>query len=91
MNVVYATTSSWITAPWGVPVYVGGGTHWDADDPLVLAHPDAFSSDPSYGLQASSRPANAPVVFVGPPPAAEPDRAETATAEPGQRRNARRS
>lgn len=74
MRVVYATQTAVIGY-----TRVSKGTHWPADDPVVLEHPDLFSDDPRYGLSFSQAPpemAEAPV--------------EQATAAPGERRNLRR-
>jgi hypothetical protein len=38
------------------PYMVRAGTHWPAEDPVVKAHPDAFSEDPRYGLFYSVEP-----------------------------------
>ena len=75
MRVVYAKQSVSVMMPEGYSVMVPLGTHWSADDPVVLANPDLFSDDPRHGV-------------YGQPPA-EPD-AEQATAAPGERRNTRR-
>lgn len=40
----------------GYPVTVQGGSHWLADDPLVLARPDLFTQDCRYGLVYSGEP-----------------------------------
>ena len=40
----------------GYPVTVQGGSHWLADDPLVVAHPDLFTADCRYGLAWSGDP-----------------------------------
>lgn len=40
----------------GSPVLVQGGTHWLADDPLVVARPDLFTPDCRYGLAWSGDP-----------------------------------
>lgn len=40
----------------GYPVAVQGGSHWLADDPLVQAHPDLFTTDCRYGLAWSGEP-----------------------------------
>jgi len=48
----------------GYPVTVTGGSHWLADDPLVLAHPDLFTRDCRYGLAFSGEP---PEVLALPP------------------------
>lgn len=55
----------------GVPVGVPGGSHWLADDPLVLAHPDAFTGDCRYGLRFSGEP---PAVLSVPPEDEPPQR-----------------
>ena len=36
--------------------FVRQGSHWPANDPVVLAHPDSFSEDPRYGLYYSVEP-----------------------------------
>lgn len=63
----------------GQRLMVRHGSHWPADDPIVRQHPEAFSTDPRYGLQYSQEPEgwNEPPV-------------ETATAGPGERRQVRR-
>jgi len=48
----------------GRPVGVAGGSHWLADDPLVTAHPGAFTRDCRYGLSFSGE---APAVLSVPP------------------------
>lgn len=40
----------------GHPVTVAGGSHWLADDPLVLACPGLFTRDCRYGLAYSGDP-----------------------------------
>jgi hypothetical protein len=40
----------------GYPVTVAGGSHWLADDPLVVARPDLFTTDCRYGLAYSGDP-----------------------------------
>lgn len=78
MNVVYAKGTRSVQLPTGISGMVRVGTHWPADDPVVLAHPDLFSTDPRFGLLYSVQPDgwDAPV--------------EEATAVPGERRNTRR-
>lgn len=73
MEVVYATGTRHVGQ--GV---VHKGSHWPADDPVVKANPDLFSSDPRYGLQYSVTPEgyDAPV--------------EQATRAPGEKRQSRR-
>lgn len=53
----------------GYPVTVQGGSHWLADDPLVVAHPDLFTTDCRYGLAWSGDP---PECLSVPPDAADP-------------------
>lgn len=52
MKVVYATATSMIGQ-----ALIKGGTHWPADDPLVLENPGLFSDNPRYGLYYSVEPA----------------------------------
>jgi hypothetical protein len=40
----------------GYPVTVNMGTHWLADDPLVKARPDLFTTDCRYGMSWSGEP-----------------------------------
>ena len=51
MKVVYATASAVIGS-----AMVRMGTHWPADDPLVLSNPDFFSEDPKFGLVYTREP-----------------------------------
>jgi hypothetical protein len=74
MDVVYAKRTGHVGS--GV---VRKGTHWPADDPVVKAHPDMFSSDPRYGLSYSAEPKG----WSDPP-------VEQATAAPGEKRQIRR-
>jgi hypothetical protein len=78
IRVVYATTQKRIELPDGGFAVIPKGSHWPADDPIVQAHPDAFSDDPRWGMLYSTEPAgyNAPV--------------EQATAAPGELRMTRR-
>ena len=71
---VYASDTRRVSLEDGGFGVIQKGTHWSADDPIVVAHPDAFSRDPRYGLAYSVEPAgwDAPV--------------EQATAAPGERR-----
>lgn len=39
-------TTSTAATPGGMPLIVQEGEAWDADDPLVLAHPELFSDEP---------------------------------------------
>lgn len=79
MEVVYARATVRVGLPDGTFGVVQKGTHWPADDPVVQAHPDAFSGDPRYGLNFSSKPPG----FDEPP-------VERATAAPGEQRTTRR-
>lgn len=72
MDIVYATTNAVVGLPGGGQIRVRAGSHWPADDPVVLAQPSLFSTDSRYGLNFSTPPAEAPV--------------EQATAAPGERR-----
>jgi hypothetical protein len=78
INVVYATAQFQTVLNNGQRAVIPKGSHWPADDPVVRANPDVFSTDPRYGMLYSVEPAgyDAPV--------------ETATAAPGERRNTRR-
>jgi hypothetical protein len=55
LRVVYAVTTAMVGLPEGHQALVRHGTHWPADDPVVVAHPDLFSDDPRHGLY-STRP-----------------------------------
>lgn len=72
MNVVYAVATAMVPLPDGGRYTVRAGTHWLADDPVVLAQPGLFSDDPTIGLNYSVRPSERPV--------------ETASAAPGEKR-----
>lgn len=76
MKVVFAVATVSVTMPGGFPMGVRQGTHWRADDPLVLSHPDLFSEDPRYGMSYSQAQVEEPV--------------EQMTAAPGERRSTRR-
>jgi hypothetical protein len=73
-NVVFATFSTWVTPT----VAINRGEAWDADDPVVLSHPDWFTSDPSQFARTSSASYGEPAV-------------EQATAAPGEKRTVRRA
>ena len=66
---VFAKTTTSVTIS-GYPVPVHGGSHWLADDPLVLAHPDLFTTDCRYGLAYSGE---APECLSVPPDGDEPE------------------
>jgi hypothetical protein len=91
MNVVFATTTAVVAHPQsGASVGVAHGTHWPADDPIVLAYPTHFSDDARYGL-SSSRPLRDdgfPVGYEGEEPA-PPAPTEQATNVPGEKRAGR--
>lgn len=77
---VYATGTFPVTSEiTGQRLMVRQGSHWPANDPIVRQHPEAFSTDPRYGLQYSQEPSG----WDDPP-------VETATAAPGERRQVRR-
>jgi hypothetical protein len=78
MDVVYATQTCSVAMPHGGQMLVSEGSHWPADDPLVQAHQDLFTEDPSAGLMYSQKPVEAVAV-------------EQATAAPGERRQVRRA
>lgn len=46
MNIVYAAAPTAIAAPDGGIHTLVPGEPWAADDPLVKAHPECFSSEP---------------------------------------------
>lgn len=77
--VVYAMANAWVDLPTGTRARIAKGTHWPADDPIVVSRPDLFSTDPRWGMLYSREPAgyDAPI--------------EQATAAPGERRNTRRA
>lgn len=52
---VFAKTTA-VVNDTGAPETVQGGSHWLADDPLVLARPDLFTTDCRYGLAWSGEP-----------------------------------
>jgi hypothetical protein len=75
MKVAYAKRNASIMMREGNQVFVPGGSHWAANDPVVLANPELFSDDPRYGMlgQGSLEPDPTEVV-------------ESASAAPGERR-----
>jgi hypothetical protein len=80
MQVKYATARAMVPLAGGGQALVVKGSHWPADDPVVLAQPSLFSDDPRWGLNYSAEPAG-----WGEPPV------EQATAAPGEKRNTRRA
>lgn len=83
MDVVYATSTTRVNMPDGGRPLVHKGSHWPADDPVVLRQPSLFSADPRWGLVYTVEPDgyDAP---VGAP-------VEQATAAPGERRTRTRA
>jgi hypothetical protein len=77
--VVFATGDAPVTLPTGQIIRVRKGQHWPLEDPVVQASPTLFSQDPRWGMVYTREPDgyDAPI--------------ETATAAPGERRNARRT
>jgi hypothetical protein len=78
MQVVFARETRQVPLPDGGFGVIHKGSHWPAADPIVLAHPEVFTTDARYGLNYSVEPAgyDAPV--------------EQTTAGPGEKRNVRR-
>jgi hypothetical protein len=84
INVVFAKTTASLRMSDGQTVTIRVGTHWPENDPVVVEHPGAFTTDPRYGMSWTgpaphymSLPPDAPLV-------------EEATARPGERRTLRR-
>jgi hypothetical protein len=77
VNVVYAVDTRRVELDGGGFGVIQKGSHWPADDPIVVQHPDVFSTDPRWGMNYSVEPVgyDAPI--------------EQATAGPGERRNVR--
>lgn len=75
MDIVYARANGFVMTPDGGRHLVQGGQHWPATDPVVLAQPGLFSSDPRVGLTFSA----APNELSDPP-------VERVTAAPGEKR-----
>lgn len=78
MKIVYASGSAVVATTDGARYRVVKGSHWPADDPVVLAQPSLFSDDSRYGLNYSAEPDG-----YG-------DDVEQATNAPGEKRNVRR-
>lgn len=70
-DVVIVVSDAWLREPNG-PLFVREGDHWEASDPVVKRHPDAFRSTDGRDVKRST-----PI--------------ETATAEPGEKRQVNRS
>jgi len=77
MRVVYPKASVMLAMPDGSSMHVPLGTHWAADDPVVLAYPDMFSDNPRHGVFRHTAESMA-------------DDVEQATAVPGEKRSVRR-
>jgi len=77
MEIVYATMTRRVELPDGGYGVIQKGSHWPAEDPIVRANRDVFTTDARYGLNYSREPEgyNAPI--------------EQATAAPGERRMVR--
>jgi hypothetical protein len=83
MRVVFAIGTANVTLSTGATVRVQRGSMVPESDPLVRARPDLFSSDPRYAPNLLGT--ELPTEFSEDAPV------ETASAAPGERRNARRS
>lgn len=85
-EVVFATTTAIVSHPrTGSAVSVNHGTHWPADDPIVLAYPKFFTADARYGLSSSD-----PLDDEGyPVRLTRGGKAETTSAAPGEKRTRR--
>lgn len=90
MDVVYGAANTWAVTPWGTRVWVSLGSHWRADDPIVVAGQGLFTADPTVGMSYSIPPKPEQRVFVGPQPEASVN-IEQATAAPGELRNTDRA
>lgn len=86
LDIVFAQATAIVSHPrTGSSVPVNHGTHWPADDPIVLAYPSFFTDDPRYGLSSSD-----PLDDEGyPVRLTRGGRAETTSAAPGEKRNRR--
>jgi hypothetical protein len=86
LDVVFATQTAIVSHPsTGSSVSVNHGTHWPADDPIVLAYPTFFTADPRYGLSSSD-----PLDDEGyPVRLTRGGKAETTSAAPGEKRTRR--
>lgn len=83
MDIVFATVSVVASHPkTGASVPIVHGSHWPADDPVVVAYPNFFSADGRFGL-SSSRPLDEEGLPVG--------QVEQATAAPGEKRTRTRA
>lgn len=85
-EIVFAQATVIVSHPrTGASVSVNHGTHWPADDPIVLAYPNFFTDDGRYGLSSSD-----PLDEDGyPVRLTSGGKSETASAAPGERRRRR--
>lgn len=87
IEVVFAMGTENVNMPSGATIQVHKGSHWPRTDPVVKVRPELFTSDPRYGL-----------LYTAAPPGYDTELneldegvVESATANPGERRSARRS
>lgn len=82
-DIVFAQATAIVAHPTtGSSVPVNHGTHWPADDPIVLAYPSFFTDDARYGLSSSD-----PLDDEGyPVRLTRGGVSETGSAAPGERR-----
>lgn len=80
LDAVFCKADTTIATSAGAPLHLRIGQHWPASDPVVVAHPDLFTSDPRYGMKYSVEPVGYRDEVV-----------ETATAAPGERRSTARA
>jgi len=84
MDIVYAQGDDQVLLNSGATAQVRKGQHWPATDQVVRKRPDLFTTDPRYGL-----------LYTEAPPGYDGElnevSVEDASANPGEKRNARRS
>ncbi len=78
-GIKFAMFSAWINET----VNVTKGEAWDAEDPLVLQHPDWFADSPPEIKRSTNRSYTAESALLAAP-------VEQATAAPGEKRTLRR-
>jgi hypothetical protein len=83
--ILFSCVNAALPMPSGESVFVPLGSHWPAEDAVVKQHPNAFTSDPRFGLSFTG----APPAYMQLPPD-QPLPVEDATARPGERRPTRR-
>lgn len=83
MKVAYAKRNASIAMKEGHQVFVPGGSHWAANDPVVLANQELFSDDPRYGMMGSYEQLTEDQTED------QTEVVETASAAPGERRQAK--